>query len=132
MSGVIPSNLKEKRRLYLKPFTRGPQTRHTDTHTHRHRHTHTNTHTHTYTHIHTHTNTHRYTHTQTHDDSIRRNAMRCISPKNLYIGLQLSKRILELFIVIQQVPHGLEKIFDSAEISIPYILYMGMLLRTTF
>ena len=27
--------------------------------------------------------THRQTHTHTHDDSIRRNAMRCISPKNL-------------------------------------------------
>ena len=37
MSGVIPINLKEKRRLYLKPFSRGPQTRHT--HTDRHTHT---------------------------------------------------------------------------------------------
>ena len=26
MSGVIPSNLKEKRCLYLKPFSGGPQT----------------------------------------------------------------------------------------------------------
>ena len=51
MSDVIPSNLK-KRRLYLKPFSWGPQTRHTHTHTH------------------------------THYDSIRRNAMRCISHKN--------------------------------------------------
>ena len=54
MFGIIPSNLKEKRGLYLKPFSWGPQTRHT----------------------------HRQTDTQTHDDSIRRNAMRCISPKN--------------------------------------------------
>ena len=30
----------------------------------------------------THTQTDRHTHTNTHDDSIRRNAMRCISPKN--------------------------------------------------
>ena len=50
MSGIILNNLKEKWRLYLKPFSWGPQTRHT--HTHR------------------------------HDDGIRRNAMRCISPKN--------------------------------------------------
>ena len=38
MFGDIPSNLKEKRRLYLKPFSCGPQTRYT------HRHTHTNIH----------------------------------------------------------------------------------------
>ena len=56
MSGVILSNLKEKQRL--KPFSGGQQMRHT----------HTDTHTHTYTH--------------THDDCIRRNAMRCILPKN--------------------------------------------------
>ena len=59
MSGVIPSNVKEKRRLYLKPFSWGPQTRHT------------------------HTQTHRHTRAHTHDDSIRRNARRCISPKNV-------------------------------------------------
>ena len=29
MYGVIPSNLKQKRRLYLKPFSWGPQTWHT-------------------------------------------------------------------------------------------------------
>ena len=33
-------------------------------------------------HTHTQTHTHTDTHTHTHDDSIRRNAMRCISPKN--------------------------------------------------
>ena len=48
----------------------------THTHTHSHTHTHTNTHTHAHAHTHTHTHTH------THDDGIRRNAMRCISPKN--------------------------------------------------
>ena len=67
MSGVIPSNLK-KRRLYLKPFSWGPQTRHTNTSRH------TQTHTHTYT--------QRERETHTRDDSIMRNAMRCISPKN--------------------------------------------------
>ena len=65
MSGVIPSNLEEKRRLYLTPFSWGTQTRHT--HTHRHTHTQTDSHT--------------QTHTHTYDDSIRRNTMRCISPK---------------------------------------------------
>ena len=65
MSGVIPRNLK-KRRLYLTPFSWRPQMRHTHTHTH----THTNTQ----------TPTDRKSHT--HDDSIRRNAMRCISPIN--------------------------------------------------
>ena len=44
--------LKKKRRHYLKPFSHGPQMRHT------------------------------HTQTDTHDDSIRRNAIRCISPKN--------------------------------------------------
>ena len=42
MSGVIPRNLK-KRRVYLKPFSWGPQTRHTHTYTQ----THTDTHRHT-------------------------------------------------------------------------------------
>ena len=65
MFGVIPRNLKKRRRLYLKLFSWGPQTRNTHTHTQIHRHTHT------------------------HDDSIRRNAMRCISPKNqINIGHQ--------------------------------------------
>ena len=41
MSGVMPSNLKQKRCLYLKPFSWGPQTRHTQTDTHAHTHTHT-------------------------------------------------------------------------------------------
>ena len=45
MSGDFPINLKEKRRLYLKPFSGCPQTRHT------HIHTHTKTDTHTHTHI---------------------------------------------------------------------------------
>ena len=53
MSGVIPRNLK-KRRPYLKSFFWRPQKWHTHTQTDRH----------------------------THDDSIRQNAMRCISPKN--------------------------------------------------
>ena len=61
MSGVIPRNLKKRRRLYLKPFSWGPQPRHT--------------HTHTYTHTHTHT----------HGDSNRLNAMRCISPKHVCV-----------------------------------------------
>ena len=74
MSGVIPSNSKEKGRLCLKPFSWGPQTQHI----HTHRHTHTQTHTHTRTHA----RTHARTHTHTHDDRIRRNAMRCISTKN--------------------------------------------------
>ena len=69
MFGVIPSNLKEKQRIYLKPFSWGSQTRHTHTHTHRHTHTHT--------------------HTHTHDDGIRRNAMRCISPKNDHITINV-------------------------------------------
>ena len=64
MPVVIPRKLKEKRRFYLKPFSWRPQTRHT------HRHTHTHTHTYIYT----------------HDDSIRGNAMRCISPKNPTTG----------------------------------------------
>ena len=34
MSGVIPRSLKEKRRLYVKPISRRPQTR--NTHAHRH------------------------------------------------------------------------------------------------
>ena len=79
MSGVIPSNLKQKRRLYLKPFSWGPQTRHT------------------------HTDRQTDTHTQTHDDSIRRTAMRCISPKNHYfsaltrpISTKLSPNMLQL------------------------------------
>ena len=54
MSGFIMRNLKEKRRLYLKPFSWRPQTRHTHTDIH--------------------------TQTHTHDDSNRRNAMHCISP----------------------------------------------------
>ena len=58
MSGVISSNIKEKRRLCIKPFSWGPQTRHTHTHRQTDRHTHR------------------------HDDSISRNSMRCISPKN--------------------------------------------------
>ena len=39
MFGVILSNLKEKRHLYLKRFSWGPQTRHTHTHTDTHTHT---------------------------------------------------------------------------------------------
>ena len=46
MSRVIPRKLK-RRRLYLKPFSRRPQTRHTHTHTQTDRQTHTHIHTHT-------------------------------------------------------------------------------------
>ena len=62
MSGVIPRNFKKKH-VYLKPFSWGPQTwqTHTDRHTHR----------------------------DTHGDSIRRNAMRCISPKNYLLKTTL-------------------------------------------
>ena len=70
MFGVIPSNLKEKRRLYLKPFSWGPHRRNT--------HTHTDTHTHT------------------HDYSIRRNAMRCISPKNCTNDFHIWNRMASL------------------------------------
>ena len=63
MSGVIPHNLK-KRRLYLKPFSWRPQTRHKHTDTHTDTHTHTQTHTHTDTHIQTHTDTHTHRHTR--------------------------------------------------------------------
>ena len=53
MSSVMPRILK-KRRLYLKPFSWGPKCGiHTDRQTHKH----------------------------THDDSIKQNAMHCISPK---------------------------------------------------
>ena len=62
MAGVISSNLNQKRRLHLKPFSWGPQTRHTHSDT--------------------------QTQTHTHDDSIRRNAMRCISFKNVSVSLQ--------------------------------------------
>ena len=41
MSDVIPCNTKQKRRLYLKQFSWGPQTRHTHTQTDRHTHTRT-------------------------------------------------------------------------------------------
>ena len=94
MSGVIPRNLKQKRRFYLKPFSWGPQTWHTHTLTHRHTHTHARTH--ARTHAHTHARTH--THTHTHDDSIRRNAMRCISPKNIHklLGADLDATDLSL------------------------------------
>ena len=49
---------------------------------------------HAHTHTHTDTHTQRQTHTHTHDDSIRRNAMRCISPKNeLYCSLFTTNRL---------------------------------------
>ena len=70
--GVIPSNIIEKRRLYLKPFSWGPQTRHTHSHTDR--------------------QTDRHTHTHTQDDSIMRNAMRCISPKNISLHYRIFMR----------------------------------------
>ena len=89
MFGVIPSNLK-KRRLYLKPFSWGPQTRHT----------HTNRYIQTHTHIHA----ERDTHTHTHDDSIRRNAMRCISPKNkLRTTTSLSQKLEILLNELRQI-----------------------------
>ena len=60
MSGVIPSNLEQKRRLSQTVFLRSTNAAYTQTHRQ--------------------TDTHTHTHTHTHDDSIRRNAMRCISP----------------------------------------------------
>ena len=54
----MSAQFKEKQRLYIKPFSWRPQTRHT------------------------HTDRQTDTHTHTHDDSNRRNAMRGISPKN--------------------------------------------------
>ena len=62
MSGVISSNLKEKRRLYLSRFSRSTNA--------------------PYTHTHIHTDTDTDTHTHAHDDGKRRNVMRCISSKN--------------------------------------------------
>ena len=56
MSGVISSNLKQK--VDVSISNRFPEVHKCGIHKHRH------------------------THTHTHDDSIRRNAMRCISPKN--------------------------------------------------
>ena len=63
MSGVIPCNLKKNDFSFSNRFP-GVHKRG----------------------IHTHTHTHTQTHTHTHDDSIRRNAMRCISPKNEQTG----------------------------------------------
>ena len=72
MFGVIPHNLKKNDVSISNRFTE----------VHKHgTHTHTNTHTRTNTHTHIHTLTHTHSHTHTHDDSIRRYAMRCISPK---------------------------------------------------
>ena len=65
MSGVTLRNLETKKTsLSQTVFLRSTNATHTHTHTH---------HTHARTHAHTHTHTH------THDDSIRLNAMRCIS-----------------------------------------------------
>ena len=58
MSGVIPCNLKKTMSLSQTVFMRSTNAAYTQTDRHTH------------------------THTDTHDDSIRRNAMRCISPKN--------------------------------------------------
>ena len=77
MSGVIPSNLKKSDVSSSNCF---PEVHKRGTHTHTHTHT-THTHTHTHTHIHTHT---LY-------DSIKRNAMRCISPKNANLIRSLIK-----------------------------------------
>ena len=80
--GVIPRNLKKKTTSISNRF---PEVHkrgiHTDTHTDTQTHTDssTYTHRHTQTHTQTHTDTHRHANTQ--DDSIRRNAMRCISSK---------------------------------------------------
>ena len=106
MSGVIPRNLKKTTSLSQTVFMVSTNATYTHTHTHTptHTHTHTQTYTHnrhTQTHTHTHTNTNTHIHnthtpihtdrqTHTHDDSIRRNAMRCISPnytlKSSYYG----------------------------------------------
>ena len=63
MSRFIPRNLKKNDVLSQSVF---PEVHKRGTHTHTYTHTHTDT-----------------THTDTHDDSIRRNAMRCISPTNI-------------------------------------------------
>ena len=95
MFSVIPRNLKEKRRLYRKPFSCGPHTRHTHTHKHI------------------------YTHTDTHDDSIRRNAMHCISPKNLQSAQHFWLRLIvyrpqeycQLAYVFYNKPFSTERLF---------------------
>ena len=105
-SGVIRRNLKNdslSQTVFLRStnaaHTHTHTQTHTDTYTHIHTHTHTQTHTqtdtHTYTYTHRHTHTQTDTHTHTHDDNIRRNAMRCISPKNDY-----SKSLWSYYIVI--------------------------------
>ena len=78
MSGVILSNLKEKRRLYLKPFS---EVHKRSIQTHARTHARTRARARTHTHAHTHTRAHAHT----HDDSIRRNAMRCISPNDSFL-----------------------------------------------
>ena len=66
MSGVIPRNLKKTTSLSQTVFLASTNEAHTHTHTHTDTHTHRD----------------RHTQTHTHDDSIKQNAMPCISPKN--------------------------------------------------
>ena len=66
--GVIPHNLKKND---VSTSNRFPEVHKRGIHTH--------------THTQTDKHTDRHTHTQTHDYSIRRNAMRCISPKNINV-----------------------------------------------
>ena len=77
MYGVIPRNVEQ--RLYVKPFSRGPQTRHT--------HIDTQTHTHTLTQTHT--------QTQRHDYSIRRYAISCISPNKFLTYHDMGTPVLQ-------------------------------------
>ena len=66
MSDVIPRNFKKMTSLPQTVFLASTNAEYTQTHTQTHTHTQTNTNTHGHTHV----------------DSNRRNAMRCISPKN--------------------------------------------------
>ena len=81
MFGVIPRNLKKNDFSISNRFP-GVHKRVIHTHTHTHTHTQTDTHTHT------------------HDDSIRRNAMRCISPKNVSATLICFIVVLSMFAII--------------------------------
>ena len=78
MSGVIPRNLKKND---VSISNRFPEIHKYGIHTHAR--THALTHARTHTRAHTQTHTHSHSHTHTHDDIIKRNAMRCFSPKKL-------------------------------------------------
>ena len=75
MTGVIPSNLKEKRRLSQTVFLKSTNAAHTHTHAH--------------------------AHTHTHDDSIRRNAMHYILPKN-YGTINFGNKIQRYYVTLKK------------------------------